>query len=36
MPGRPIINSPDYIDEADYLVIESTYGDTYHESYEEY
>lgn len=35
MPGRPIINSPDYIDEADYLVIESTYGDTIHESYEE-
>ncbi|WP_235601439.1 MBL fold metallo-hydrolase RNA specificity domain-containing protein [Tissierella sp. P1] len=35
MPGRLIINSPDYIDEADYLVIESTYGDTIHESYEE-
>lgn len=35
MPGRPIINSPDYIEEADYLVIESTYGDTIHESYEE-
>lgn len=35
MPGRPIINSPDYIDEADYLAIESTYGDTIHESYEE-
>ncbi|WP_353097221.1 MBL fold metallo-hydrolase [Tissierella praeacuta] len=35
MPGRPIINNPDYIDEADYLVIESTYGDTIHESFEE-
>ncbi len=35
MPGRPIINNPDYIDEADYLIIESTYGDTIHESYEE-
>lgn len=35
MPGRPIINSPDYIEEADYLIIESTYGDTIHESYGE-
>ena len=35
MPGRPIINNPDYIDEADYLIIESTYGDTIHESYED-
>ncbi len=35
MPGRPIINSPEYIDEADYLIVESTYGDTIHESYEE-
>lgn len=35
MPGRPIINSPEYIDEADYLIIESTYGDTIHESYDE-
>ena len=34
MPGRPIINNPEYIDEADYLIIESTYGDTIHESYE--
>lgn len=35
MPGRPIINNPEYIDEADYLVIESTYGDTIHESYDD-
>jgi len=35
MPGRPIINNPSYIDEADYLVIESTYGDTIHETYED-
>lgn len=35
MPGRPIINSPEYIDEADYLVIESTYGDTIHEPFKD-
>lgn len=35
MPGRPIINNTDYIDEADYLIIESTYGNTIHESFEE-
>lgn len=35
MPGRPIINSPEFIHEADYLVIESTYGDTIHEPYSE-
>lgn len=34
MPGRPIINNPEYIDEVDYLIIESTYGDTIHESFE--
>lgn len=33
MPDRPIIKSPEYIDEADYLVIESTYGDTIHEPF---
>lgn len=31
MPNRPIINNPEYIDEADYLIIESTYGDRIHE-----
>ncbi|MBU5427269.1 MBL fold metallo-hydrolase [Tissierella pigra] len=35
MPNRPIINNPDYIDEADYLVIESTYGNKIHASYSE-
>lgn len=35
MPGRPILNSPEFIEEADYLVIESTYGDTIHEPYQE-
>lgn len=30
--GRLIINDPEYIDEADYLVIESTYGDRLHPS----
>ncbi len=34
MPGRPIINNPEFIDEADYLVLESTYGDTLHEPFE--
>lgn len=33
MPRRAIINNPEYIDEADYLIIESTYGDTIHEGY---
>lgn len=32
--GRPILNDPEFIEEADYLIIESTYGDTIHESYE--
>lgn len=35
MPKRSIIKDPEYIDEADYLIIESTYGDTVHESFEE-
>jgi len=30
MPGRPIINNPDYIEEADYLILESTYGNQIH------
>lgn len=29
--NRPFLNSPKKISEADYLVIESTYGDRYHE-----
>ncbi|NLV75441.1 MAG: MBL fold metallo-hydrolase [Tissierellia bacterium] len=35
MPNRPIINNPEYIDSADYLIIESTYGDTIHERFEQ-
>jgi metallo-beta-lactamase family protein len=34
MPGRPIIKNPEFIDEADYLIIESTYGDKVHEPFE--
>lgn len=30
MPDRPIINDPQFIEEADYLVMESTYGDRNH------
>ena len=35
MPGRPIIRYPEYINEADYLVMESTYGDKNHEAFKE-
>lgn len=28
---QPLINDPQYIDEADYVITESTYGDRYHE-----
>ncbi len=35
VPGRPIIRDPDFIEEADYLIMESTYGDRLHETYEE-
>src|SRR5699024_1037648 len=35
MPNRPIINNPEYIEEADYLIVESTYGNRLHESIEE-
>lgn len=35
MPNRPIIRDPEYIEEADYLVIESTYGNKLHDSYED-
>lgn len=35
MPDRPIIKSPEYIDEADYLIIESTYGNRNHESFQD-
>lgn len=32
MPGRPIIRDPQIVDGADYLLLESTYGNTVHES----
>lgn len=35
MPGRPIIKDPEYIEEADYLIMESTYGNRLHESIQE-
>ncbi len=35
MPGRPIIKTPDFIDEADYVVMESTYGDSIHPPFKE-
>ncbi len=30
MPGRPIIKDPEYIESCDYLILESTYGNTVH------
>lgn len=33
MPDRPIIRDPEYIDDADYLIIESTYGNRLHDEY---
>ncbi|MGF7058127.1 MBL fold metallo-hydrolase RNA specificity domain-containing protein [Brassicibacter mesophilus] len=32
MKDRPIIKDPEYIEEADYLILESTYGDRIHEN----
>jgi metallo-beta-lactamase family protein len=32
-PGRPIVNDPTLFDEAEYIVIESTYGDRTHEEH---
>ncbi len=34
-PDRPILNDPEFIDEADVLLIESTYGDRTHSAQEE-
>ncbi len=34
MPNRPIINDPEFINGADYLILESTYGNTVHEEFE--
>lgn len=33
-PNQPIIKDPDYIEDADYIVIESTYGDRLHDKSE--
>lgn len=33
MPNKPILNDPEYIDDADYLIIESTYGSRIHEEF---
>lgn len=33
MPGRPIIKDLEFIEDADYLIIESTYGNTNHEPF---
>lgn len=33
---RPIIKDPEYIEEADYVVMESTYGDRYHDTEVDY
>ncbi len=34
MPGRPLMNDPMPVKEADYLLVESTYGNRLHKSYE--
>lgn len=33
-PGRPILRDPETVDEADYLIVESTYGDRLHQALE--
>ncbi len=34
--GRPLIKDPEYVEEADYVVVESTYGDRLHEAPPDY
>jgi metallo-beta-lactamase family protein len=34
-PNRPIIHDPSYVDQADYILVESTYGDRLHEKRED-
>lgn len=34
-PNRPIIHDPAYVDQADYILVESTYGDRLHEQHED-
>lgn len=33
-PDQPIIKDPTFIDEADYIIVESTYGNRMHENYD--
>ncbi|MFA5525142.1 MAG: MBL fold metallo-hydrolase [Tissierellales bacterium] len=35
LPNKPILRDPEFIEEADYLIIESTYGNRVHENLEE-
>lgn len=35
MKNRAIIRNPSYVDDADYLILESTYGNRIHEDYED-
>ncbi|MFU0799122.1 MAG: MBL fold metallo-hydrolase [Xylanivirga thermophila] len=35
MPGHTIIDDPDFIEDADYLIMESTYGDKIHDDIKE-
>jgi metallo-beta-lactamase family protein len=34
-PNRPIVHDPAYVDQADYILVESTYGDRLHEPHED-
>lgn len=34
LPNKPILKDPEFIEEADYLIIESTYGNREHEDFE--
>lgn len=35
MPNKPLLNDPSFVKSADYLVLESTYGNSVHEDYQE-
>ncbi|TAH63913.1 MAG: MBL fold metallo-hydrolase [Gottschalkiaceae bacterium] len=35
LPNKPIIKDPEFIEEADYLIVESTYGNREHENIED-
>ncbi|WP_300409898.1 MBL fold metallo-hydrolase [Lagierella sp.] len=34
MPNKPILKNPEFIEKADYVIVESTYGDKVHPKYE--